>query len=79
MVADYSGTINRFTELDAYPMPNIAKMVEDIAKYNIFSTLDSSLLTNRFRLVSRIISTLLLRHVENYTDLPVFPLALLMK
>ena len=39
MVVDYSGMINRFTELDAYPMPNIAKMVEDIAKY-VFSTLD---------------------------------------
>ena len=40
MVVDYSGTINRFTERDAYPMPNIAKMVEDIAKYNFFSTLN---------------------------------------
>ena len=35
-----SSTINRFTKLDAYPMPNIAKMVEDIAKYNVFSPLD---------------------------------------
>ena len=40
MVVDYSSMINRFTELDAYPMLNIAKMVEDIAKYNVFSTLD---------------------------------------
>ena len=40
MVVDYSDTINRFTELDAYPMPNINKMVDDIAQYNIFSTLD---------------------------------------
>ena len=40
MVVDYSGTINRFTELDAYLMPNIAKMLGDIAKYNVFSTLD---------------------------------------
>ena len=36
MVIDYSNTINRFIELDAYPMPNISKMVE----YNIFITLD---------------------------------------
>ena len=40
IVVDYSDTINRFTELDAYLMPNIAKMVEDIAKNNVFSTLD---------------------------------------
>ena len=40
MVIDYSDTINRFTELDAYPMPNISKMVEEITQYNIFTTLD---------------------------------------
>ena len=40
MVIDYSDTINIFTELDAYPMPNISKMVEDISKYSYFSTLD---------------------------------------
>ena len=40
MVVDYSSRINRSTEVDAYPKPNIAKMVEDIAKYNVFSTLD---------------------------------------
>ena len=33
----------------------------------------SSLLTTRFRLVSRIVSPLLLRRMENYTNLPVFP------
>ena len=40
LVVDYSDTINRFTQLDAYPMPNMAKMVDDIAQYNVFSTLD---------------------------------------
>ena len=40
MVIDYSDTINMFTQLDAYPMPNIAKMVNDISKYKHFSTLD---------------------------------------
>lgn len=39
MVVDYSDTINRFTELDAYPMPNITKMIDDIARY-VFTTLD---------------------------------------
>ena len=40
MVVNYSQTINRFTELDAYPMPNIEEMIRTIAQYNHFSTLD---------------------------------------
>ena len=40
MVVDYSQTINRYTQLDAYPLPCIDKMVSDIIKYRIFSTLD---------------------------------------
>ena len=40
MVVDYSQTINRFTHLDAYPMPRIDDMVSKISKYSVFSTLD---------------------------------------
>lgn len=40
MVVDYSQTINRFTDLDAYPLPRIDEMVERIAQYDLFSTLD---------------------------------------
>ena len=40
MVIDYSNTINLFTELDAYPMPNISKMINDVSQYKYFSTLD---------------------------------------
>ena len=40
MVVDYSQTINRYTQLDAYPLPCIDEMVSDITKYHIFSTLD---------------------------------------
>ena len=40
MVIDYSQTINRFTELDAYPLPNINDMVQKIAQYSVFSTID---------------------------------------
>ena len=40
MVVDYSDTVNLFTELDAYPMPNIATMVDQVAQYNVFTTLD---------------------------------------
>ena len=39
MVVDYSRTINRYTQLDAYPLPLIDEMVSNIPKYRIFSTL----------------------------------------
>ena len=37
---DYSQTINRYTYLDAYPMPRIDDQVYKIANYKVFSTLD---------------------------------------
>ena len=40
MVIDYSRTINIYTELDAYPLPRIDKMVNDLTKYTYLSTLD---------------------------------------
>lgn len=40
LVVDYSQTINRFTLLDAYPLPNIDDLVNKIAKYKVFSTID---------------------------------------
>ncbi|MES9976517.1 MAG: reverse transcriptase domain-containing protein, partial [Candidatus Thiodiazotropha sp.] len=40
MVVDYSQTINRFTHLDAYPLPRIDDLVMKMSKYSIFSTLD---------------------------------------
>ena len=40
MVIDYSQTINRFTLLDAYPLPRIDEMVGNVAQYRFFSTLD---------------------------------------
>ena len=40
MCVDYSQTINKFTQLDAYPLPRIDQMVEYIASFKIFSTLD---------------------------------------
>ena len=41
-VVDYSQTINRFTKLDAYPVPRIDEMVEELSQYKYFSTLDLS-------------------------------------
>ena len=40
LVVDYSDTINVYTELDAYPMPNISNMINKISQYKYFSTLD---------------------------------------
>ena len=40
IVIDYSQTVNRFTLLDAYPLPTIDKQISAIAKGTIFSTLD---------------------------------------
>ncbi|XP_059802631.1 proline-serine-threonine phosphatase-interacting protein 1a isoform X1 [Hypanus sabinus] len=40
MVLDYSQTINRFTQLDAYPLPRIAGLVNQMAQYKVYSTID---------------------------------------
>lgn len=40
MVIDYSQTINRFTLLDAYPLPRLEEMVQAVSKYEVFSTID---------------------------------------
>ena len=40
MCIDYSETINKFTLLDGYPLPNMQSIVNKIAQYSHFSTLD---------------------------------------
>ena len=40
MCVDYSQTINQFTELDAYPLPRIDEMINNLANYKLFSTYD---------------------------------------
>ena len=40
MVVDYLQTVNRYTLLDAYPLPSIDKQVAKIAKCSVFCTLD---------------------------------------
>ena len=40
MCVDYSQTVNLFTELDAYPLPRIETLINDLAKYHVFSTFD---------------------------------------
>jgi len=38
MVIDYSRTINSFTQLDAYPLPRIDEIVNELAQYRVFTT-----------------------------------------
>ncbi|XP_072395075.1 uncharacterized protein [Diabrotica undecimpunctata] len=40
LVIDYSQTINRFTQLDAYPLPNIEEMVSNVSQFTVFSAID---------------------------------------
>ena len=40
LAIDYSQTINRFTQLDAFPLPRINDLVNNIAQYRVFSTID---------------------------------------
>ena len=42
LVVDFSQTINRFTEMDAYPLPNISDLINRIGKNKIFSVIDLS-------------------------------------
>ena len=37
---DYSQTINIYTELDAYPIPRIDDMINELSKYRVFSMFD---------------------------------------
>lgn len=40
MVIDYSQTINKFTLMDAFPLPNIDELVSKVAQHTIYSTID---------------------------------------
>ena len=40
MVIDYSRTINHYTSLDAYPLPQIEDIVSELSKYKVCTTID---------------------------------------
>ena len=40
MVIDYSQTVNKYTLLDAYPLPRMQDVVQNVARYKVYSTLD---------------------------------------
>ena len=40
LVVDFSQTVNSYTNLDAYPLSKINELVNNIAQYRVFSTVD---------------------------------------
>ena len=40
LVIDYSQTVNHYTQLNAYPLPRIDELVNKLAQYRVFSTID---------------------------------------
>ena len=40
IVIDYSRAINRYTSLNAYPLPQIEDIVSELSKYKVFTTVD---------------------------------------
>ena len=40
LAIDYSQMVNRFTQLDGYPLPRVDDTVNKIAQYRVFSTID---------------------------------------
>ena len=40
LCVDFSQTVNLYTDLDAYPLPRIDEMINEIAKHKVFSTFD---------------------------------------
>ena len=51
MCIDYSTTINTYTYLDAYPLPLMKDVINNIAKYKIYSTLDLRSAFNQIPLI----------------------------
>ena len=78
MVIDYRETINRFTELDAYPMPNIVKMINDISKYKYFTTLDLKSAYHQVPIRRKIVNIQRLKLMVNFINLLVYLLVLQM-
>ena len=40
LVIDYSQTINKFTQLDAHPLPNMDDLIIKMAQFNVFTSVD---------------------------------------
>lgn len=40
LVIDYSQTVNKYTQLDAYPLPNMEEIISRVSKFSFFSAID---------------------------------------
>ena len=68
LVIDYSQTINKFTKLDAYPLPNIHDIVHKAAQYTVLVPLISKVLIIKSRCVKLTKFTLVLKPLEDSTN-----------
>ena len=53
VVIHYSRTINRFTQLDAYPLPKIEEVVSELFKFKVFTAIDLKSACHQIELISR--------------------------
>ena len=58
MCIDYSRTINLFTKLDAYPLPSIESIVNEVSKWKRISTLDLRSAHYKLKFILKIVLTL---------------------
>ena len=75
MVIDYSRTINKFTLLDAYPLPRIDDQVNQIARERIFSKLDLKSAYHQIPFCEVVGNILLLKLMESSINILDFLLA----
>ena len=78
LAVDYSKTINGFTRLDAYPLPRMEDLAQEIAKYKIYSSLE---LKNAYHQIPIKEEDKPMRHLKlmvNFTNFVEFLLELLM-
>ena len=50
---DYSETVNKYTYVDAYPLPLISDVINNISKYNVHSTVDMETAYNQIPLLDK--------------------------
>ena len=68
MVIDYSQTVHRFTDLDAYPLPWIDDQINEIAENEICSTLDLKSAYQQIPLAPKIANIRLLKSMASCTS-----------
>lgn len=73
MLVHYPQTVNHYTEVDAYPLPRIDSMVNELSAYSVFSTFD---LNNAYHQVpmNQTRNTLFMRPTDVCLNFVGFPL-----